>query len=475
MKDSRRSLPSIHWLITRPELVQHTEQHGRERVVSITRELLDEIRAIPDLTVPLTSDFIVNRLLDRLELEEHNLQRVINATGVLLHTGLGRAPLGPRVLASLKEASTGYCNLEFDLITGERSNRGEAVSELLHELTGAEAAAVVNNNAGATLLALRVLAADRSVIVSRGQLVEIGGSYRLPEVFEASGARLVEVGTTNKTRLGDYERAITSETAALLRVHTSNYEVVGFTESVPIEDLARLAASRGIVCIDDIGSGALSPQLPPGLRGEPSISASLAAGANLVLASGDKLLGGPQCGLILGDRRLVARIIRDPLMRALRVDKLTLTALEAVLRLARSPSLACSEIPLWRFLATDRVQLASRARKILEQVRPPDYLQFRIVNTDAQIGGGSVPSQLLPSVAIRIDILENGLIANESELARFLRNGTVAVVPRVQGGAVWLDLKAVFEYEDSDLVRCLSGLMPSDEDHHSPPRKDVTE
>ena len=228
---------------------------------------------------------------------------MINATGILLNTGLGRAPLAAEAAEAVDRVVRGYCNLEFDLESGERGRRTDGVESLLARLTGAEAAAVVNNNAAATILAVRALAAGREVVVSRGQLVEIGGSFRLPEIFEVSGARLVEVGTTNRTRLADYERAIGPNTAALLRVHASNFRIVGFTEQVPIADLAALGRARGLWTIDDIGSGALAPGLPPGVAGEPTVAEGLAAGADLVLFSGDKLLGGPQCGLLVGSAR----------------------------------------------------------------------------------------------------------------------------------------------------------------------------
>ena len=244
------------------------------------------------------------------------LRPVINATGILLHTGLGRAPLAEEAVEAVAAVARGYCNLEFELEGGERGRRTSGIARLLRELTGAEAATVVNNNAGATVLALRVLAAGREVIVSRGQLVEIGGSFRLPEIFGVSGARLHEVGTTNKTRLSDYERAIGPETAAILRVHHSNFRIVGFTEEAPLDGLAQLAHDRGLAMIDDIGSGALAPGQPPGVGDEPLVSDGIAAGADLVLFSGDKLLGGPQCGILVGTEVVIGRIEADPLMRS---------------------------------------------------------------------------------------------------------------------------------------------------------------
>ena len=460
MIDPRRALPSVHWLLEQEEMVPLVRDLGREVVVAAARTVLNQIRDGGASSSGADHQAVACLVVAELRGERPHLRPVINATGILLHTGLGRAPLGPWVWESILSLGTGYSNLEFDLESGERSERGAAVAELLREITGAEAAAIVNNNAGATLLTLRALAAGREVIVSRGQLVEIGGSYRLPDVFLASGAKLVEVGTTNKTRLKDYERAIGPATAALLRVHTSNYQVVGFTEEVSIAEMAELAAALGVLCIDDIGSGALTPDLPPGLRGEPSIQASFQGGAKLVLASGDKLLGGPQCGLILGEARLISTIKADPMMRALRVDKLTLCALEAVLRLVRSPSLARSRIMLWRLLGTERAELRARARSILEQLGARLGLSATVVETEAQIGGGSVPSQRLPSVGIQLECAGGGPLGSEAGLAKALRTGPVPVVPRVHDGHVWLDLKAVFEYEDKEIVHALDRLFP---------------
>ena len=291
---ARRILPPVHLVLGSPALAGPIARIGREAVADAVRAAIDEARAAigrgehPRVDPPRLA-VRARVLLDR---ERPHLRRVINATGILLNTGLGRAPLAAEAAEAVDRVVRGYCNLEFDLESGDRGRRADGVEALLTRLTGAEAAAVVNNNAAATILAVRALAAGREVIVSRGQLVEIGGSFRLPEIIEASGARLVEVGTTNKTRLADYARAIGPETAALLRVHPSNYRVVGFTEEAPLAGLAGLARDRDLWLIDDIGSGALAPGLPPGVRGEPTAAEGIAAGADLVLFSGDKLLGG---------------------------------------------------------------------------------------------------------------------------------------------------------------------------------------
>jgi L-seryl-tRNA(Ser) seleniumtransferase len=447
-----RALPAVHEVMARPPLA------GRPDARRAARLALDEARAAiaRGEPAPLEPDALAARSLALLDAERPHLRPVINATGVLLHTGLGRAPLADEAARAVARVARGYCNLEFDLEAGTRGRRASGVAALLRELTGAEAAAVVNNNAAATLLALRALASGREVIVSRGQLVEIGGSYRLPEVFEASGARLREVGTTNKTRLADYERAIGAETAALLRVHASNYKIVGFTESVPPGELAALARARGILYLDDVGSGALAPGLPPGVGDEPTIADGLAAGADLVLASGDKLLGGPQCGLILGRAGAVARLAADPLMRALRVDKMTLAALEATLRLARDP--AARRIPLWASLDAPIGRLRDRAARLAARLRSLG-IAAEAADSTAQVGGGSVPAEPLPSAAVRLAPPFPAPFPDESSLARALRLGDPPVVARVHRGAILLDLRAVPEADDPGLAAAVSGLL----------------
>jgi L-seryl-tRNA(Ser) seleniumtransferase len=365
---------------------------------------------------------------------------------------LGRAPLAAEAVDAVADVARGYSNLEFNLETGERGRRTEGVAALLRRLTRAEAAAVVNNNAGATVLALRALASGREVVVSRGQLIEIGGSFRLPEIFEVSGARLREVGTTNRTRLADYERAIGPETAALLRVHPSNFRVVGFTESVGIAELAALAHARGLKAIDDIGSGVLGPGLPPGVTGEPTAAEGLAAGADLVLASGDKLLGGPQCGLLLGTREAVGRVESDPLMRALRVDKMTLAALEATLRLALDPALAARRVPLWAFLTTPLGALRDRAGRLADALRADPGLNASAVEATAFLGGGSTPAEPIPTAAVRVAPPLPPPWESEGRWARALRLGDPPVVARVQGGAVMFDLRTVDPADDDRLL-----------------------
>ena len=447
---SPRSLPAVGPMLDRPALRALVESMGRAAVVDAVREAIAGARkAILAGTIADPSPESLERsVIQAIAALPRGLRRTINATGILLHTGLGRAPLASEAIEAVASAASGYCDLEFDLATGERGRRSDGVASLLKTLTGAEAAAVANNNAAATILALRALAFGREVIVSRGELVEIGGSFRLPEIMAASGARLREVGTTNRTRLEDYERAIGPETAAVMRVHPSNYRIVGFTESVQIADLAALGRSRGLWTIDDIGSGAIGPGLPSFARDEPTISEGIAAGADLILFSGDKLLGGPQCGMIVGRSEAVAKVAADPLMRAMRVDKMTLAALEATLRLILA---APGRIPLWRLATVSADSLFERATRLAERISRESNLSCRAEPSEAYLGGGSVPAQSIPSASVRIGPPWPATSGSEAGFARSLRLGDPAVVPRVQSGAVILDLRAV-EPEDDDRI-----------------------
>jgi L-seryl-tRNA(Ser) seleniumtransferase len=369
------------------------------------------------------------------ELERPSLRRVINATGVIVHTNLGRAPLPDAARAAVQRAAEGYSNLELDLDTAERSNRQNHVEEPLRELTGAEAAMAVNNGAGAVLLAAAVLGAGKAIVVSRGQLVEIGGGFRIPEVIAQSGARLVEVGTTNRTRLGDYEQALDDEVGAVMRVHPSNFRALGFVEEVPIEELCEL----GVPVIDDVGSGALAP-----LVDEPPIRRSVAAGATLVCCSGDKLLGGPQAGLLLGRRNAVAAAREHPLARALRIDKLSLAALEATLRLYRDPERALREVPVLAMLNASEDALLARAERLAAGIGP----RATIARATAKVGGGALP--LLE--------LEGPVVALEGEpdaLARALRGHDPPVIARIHDGRVLLDPRTL---TDGDLDAVIAAV-----------------
>jgi len=458
-----RQLPSVSELLQQPAIQEVVQRVGHQPVVNVIRAHLSELRTElggangnpPTALLPELAQQIAARVvLD----QQPRLREVINATGILLHTGLGRAPLAEEAIAEMVAVSRGYASVELDLASGERSQRVLAVESLLRELTGAEAAAVVNNNAGATLLTLAALAAGREVVVSRGQLVEIGGSFRLPDVMAASGAVLREVGTTNKTRLADSAAAITDRTAALMRVHTSNYRIVGFTAEVPLEALIELGHSRQLLVVDDIGSGALIDFAQFGCTGEPLAAASLRAGADVVLFSGDKLLGGPQCGVIVGKRGPIERISKHPLMRALRVDKLTLAALSATLRLYQNPRRAMEAVPLLRLLGTPIEDLHVRAAKLAQECTTAAAIRGAEAVADfAYLGGGSVPTQAIPTWCVAL----TPATASVDELAARLRTGSPAIVGRIQRDRLLLDLRSVFPQQDALLAEAIRRLPAS--------------
>jgi L-seryl-tRNA(Ser) seleniumtransferase len=354
------------------------------------------------------------------------LRRVLNATGVIVHTNLGRAPLPATALERVADAAGGYSNLEYDLAAGERGSRQDHVAGLLGRLTGAESAIVVNNNAGAMLLALAALAEGREVLVSRGELIEIGDGFRIPDVLARSGARLVEVGTTNRTRASDYEQAMRPETALILRVHQSNFRVVGFTELPSLADLAEVARRHQLPLIDDLGSGALVD-----LADEPTVRASLAAGADLVCISGDKLLGGPQAGIVVGRAELVEKLRRHPLHRALRIDKLGLAALEGTLQLYLDPARALREVPVLRMLREDAALVRARAERLAEATNG------EVEETVARVGGGALPLAELPSFACAV----------EESLAAALRAHEPPVVGIVRDGRLLLDCRTLDDDE----------------------------
>lgn len=427
MDDPRRSLPSVDAALTGAGIAELLDTHPRGQVVDAVRAAIDARRRNGGGLDGLAED-VAHRV-------RPSLRRVINATGVILHTNLGRAPLAPQAAAAVAEAM-GTSNLEWDADTGERGSRQDHVVEHLRALTGAESAAVANTNAGGILLALVALASGREVIVSRGQLVEIGGGFRVPEVLTASGCRLVEVGTTNKTRAVDYERAIGPDAAVILRVHPSNFRVVGFTEEAPLDELVALAHDRGLIVIDDLGSGALTPD--PIYRGEPDVHSSVAAGVDVTCFSSDKLMGGPQGGILVGTADVIGRCRRHPLMRALRPDKLTIAALEATLALHRDPGSARASIPTLTMLAAQQDTLRERAEGLAASIGGD------VVATVGRVGGGSLPMEELPSFAVALDG-DHGADA----LAARLRACEPHVAVRVAEGRVLLD---VLTLSDDDLV-----------------------
>jgi L-seryl-tRNA(Ser) seleniumtransferase len=449
-----RQLPAVARLLELPSLVAARERHPHELIAEATRVEVESLRdrlasgEKPDLAPEAAAARIVSRL-DAAAAPA--VRSVINATGIVLHTNLGRSPLHEDAARAAYEAARGYLNLELDLVTGKRGSRQGNVRAGIRAITGAEAATAVNNCAAATVITLRAVAAGREVVVSRGQLIEIGGSFRIPDIMGVSGATLREVGTTNITRLSDYERAIGPNTAALMRVHTSNYRVRGFTKSVDLPELVELGRKHNLAVIDDAGSGQAVDLAPFGLPGEPLVSAGIAAGADLVLFSGDKLLGGPQAGLIAGKAALVQKIEKDPLMRAFRLDKMTLAALESTLRIYRDPSRALREIPTLRMLTVPVAELRTRTERFAAGLRGVIGLTVEVCEDEAYVGGGSLPDVAVPTVVIAITS-EN---VTESELAERLRTGTPAVVGRLQEGKFLLDLRTVFEREEASLLSAM--------------------
>jgi L-seryl-tRNA(Ser) seleniumtransferase len=412
-----RELPSVDELAASPELEAFVEQHGRPFVVEAARAALE--RAREDVKAGFPAGDLVARTTGELEGRlRPSLRRVLNATGVVVHTNLGRAPLAEAALERMHEVGAGYSNLEYDVEAGSRGSRQDHVAALLRDLTGAEAALVVNNNAAAVLLALAALAEGREVIVSRGELIEIGDGFRIPDVLARSGAILVEVGTTNRTRLADYERAVGDRTAALLRVHQSNFRLVGFTEQPRARDLARLADRHGLALVEDLGSGALVET-----GDEPTASASVEAGAHVVTFSGDKLLGGPQAGIAVGRADLIEDMRRHPLQRALRPDKLTLAALEGTLALYRSGA----NVPVLRMLAEPVEAVRARAERLA------GLTGGAVEETTARPGGGSLPVTEIASYACALPL----------ELAEPLRRGEPAVIGIVRDGRLLLDCRTL--------------------------------
>jgi L-seryl-tRNA(Ser) seleniumtransferase len=458
MANAFRDLPSVSEILAATEALDLP--HSRTQTVEAVRAELDALRSrIKDgesLDGHITPESIAVAAANRLaRLDQARPRPVINATGIVLHTNLGRAPLAESAARAAYDAARGYLNLEIDLESGERSSRTQVVRSGLCRVTGSESATAVNNCAAATVLVLRALAAGREVIVSRGQLIEIGGSFRIPEIMTVSGAILREVGTTNITRIDDYERAITSATALLLRVHQSNYRIHGFTATPTLGEMVALGKKRGLPVVDDIGSGALVDFDRFGLLGEPVARASIAAGADLVLFSGDKLLGGPQSGMIVGRADLIERIQRDPFMRAVRLDKTTLAALEATLRLYADEEQALTAVPVLRMLSIPIGELRWRARNLADRLSAIAGVKCSTRDDQAFVGGGSLPDQALATAVVAV--VATGI--GETELARRLRTGAPSVVGRIQGGELLFDLRTVFPEQDDELVAAVSAAV----------------
>jgi L-seryl-tRNA(Ser) seleniumtransferase len=440
---------------------------GIARITELAREVTDEMRArlkhkpAPGKAKgePYSREALlveaVERLKDACKRERlAGLRRVINATGVILHTNLGRAPLSEAVRTAVLREAAGYCTLEYDSTTGTRGRRAARVEKLLLELTGAEDALVVNNCASAALLILTVLARDGETIVSRGELVEIGGDFRVPDVMANSGTRMIEVGTTNRTRLNDYRRAVNEKTRLIMRVHPSNYRIVGFTAAPLLSELASLAHETGLFLYEDAGSGALTDLSQYGLADEPTISDCISQGANVVSFSGDKLLGSVQAGLIVGNREIIQRLRKHSLYRALRVDKLTLAALEATLEAHRRGT-AVEEIPTLRMLSLSQQEIEKRARSFIELIPDPGTARATVIDGQSAVGGGSGPNAHPPTALIA---LEHDTLS-ASDIERLLRLSSPPVISRIADGKVLLDLRTVSPEEEPDLLAAIKSLV----------------
>lgn len=460
MQNIFRNLPSVNQLLESEPLKKMVDSVNHTVVADGVRSFLDDFRQkvadkAGDISVPSPQE-MADSIADWLKAEEvPYLRQVVNGTGIILHTGLGRAPLAKQAIAAVAEISQGYASVEIDLKSGGRGQRVKAVERLLCELTGAEAAVVVNNNAAATMLALSAMAAGKEVIVSRGQLIEIGGSYRLPDVMECSGAKLREVGTTNKTRPEDYANAIHEETGALLKVHPSNFEIVGFTRTVSTKEMVAIGREHGVPVIDDVGSGALVDFARFGLMNEPVVAESIRDDADVVLFSGDKLIGGPQCGIIIGKSKWIKQILANPLMRAMRVDKMTLAALQATLMLYRDPEAVLTQVPILRMLSMPIENLKLRADKIATQIVASLFVaSCDVVEGQSMLGGGSVPTQQIPTWCLAVTPAK----VSVDSLADKLRNNQPAVMGRVQKDTLYLDLRTIDVSQDLAVAEAFEAL-----------------
>jgi L-seryl-tRNA(Ser) seleniumtransferase len=469
--DLLRQIPSVDELLRQPRLAALATRIERELLLEITRAALTDLRARLSaeadethgrrtIILALDSAALQNEITNAVEqILARSLHPVINATGVILHTNLGRAPLTEAAVEEFRRTATQYSNLEYDLEVGARGKRDVHTARMLERLTGAEAAIVVNNCAAAVLLVLAALARDGEVLVSRGELIEIGDGFRIPEIMAQSGATLREVGTTNRTRLADYENAITDKTRVLLRVHPSNFQITGFTDKPSLQDLAALAVKKNLPLVEDLGSGCLVDLSAHGIT-EPLVRHSIEAGAHIVMFSGDKLLGGPQAGIIAGKRDLVAKIRRHPLFRALRVDKLTIAALEATL--GAYLRAAYDEIPALRMIRATANDIKRRAENFLRELTPEvplgtnDEISFQLIDGESLVGGGSTPAQSLPTKLIRIASARHSAAQLEQRLRRAAAGSVIA---RVESDALILDLRTVLPAQEPALVQSIAAAL----------------
>ena len=463
-----KAIPPVNEILDRREVITLIEQLGRAYVMENVKLVIDEYRKNIGIGKELSaeqqgnrkevSEYLVNRLEVRIEqLQNPGLKKVINATGIVLHTNLGRAPLPEQAVSSMYQVCAGYSNFEFDIETGDRGSRHSHIEPMIERLTGAESAIIVNNNAAAVFLCLNTLANNKEVIVSRGQQVEIGGSFRIPDIVLRSGAKMMEVGTTNKTHPSDYSNAITGETAVLLKVHTSNYKVTGFTEEVSLQNLVELAGEKGIAVIEDLGSGSLYDLSLLGLTCEPTVQDSIKMGADLVTFSGDKLLGGPQAGIIAGKRDLIDRIKKNPLTRMVRCDKTTIASMAAVLMLYMNPEKVVKKIPVLKMMALKGPELTAKALELGDMIaaRLEGKCKIEIVDDLDEIGGGALPGVILDGKAVALTAEK--LSANEIQAG--LRKAKVPVISRINKGRVLLNVRTLEKNEYPLVVKAIADIL----------------
>ncbi|MDH7482455.1 MAG: L-seryl-tRNA(Sec) selenium transferase [Armatimonadota bacterium] len=462
-KNLLRSLPSIDRLLGEPSLKELIGEIPRPYVAEAARKTLDEIRSrIREGFTVKEEDISLERLAQDIRLRAKalantSIRRAINATGIVLHTGLGRAVLPAAAQKALIDVASGHCNLEIDIKTGGRGKRSEHYQELLKNLTGAESALVVNNNAAAVFLALNTLACGREVIVSRGELVEIGGSFRMPDIMASAGVKLIEVGTTNRTYVSDYENAISEETGLILKVHTSNFCIVGFAKSPALSELAELGKKKGIPVMEDIGSGALIDMSRFGLKSEPTVQESIRAGADIVTFSGDKLLGGPQSGIIVGRKEFVEAMARNPLSRTFRIDKLTIAALEATLKLYVDSDTVIRNIPTLRYISRTLPEITHAANQLKAKLITSigDNAKIEIFDGFSEVGGGSLPGQQLPTKLIAIYNADISPI----DLAQKFREANPPIFGRVGDDKFLLDIRTVEDSEIDVIAQVASQIL----------------
>ncbi len=453
-----RKIPQVNDLALKPHIALLEGAWSRDEMVDALRAALDEVReglrkgtALPDFDSPAFAAHIEALMAAT---RQPSLRRIINATGIVIHTNLGRSPLAPAALEAIQETAAGYTNIEMTLATGQRGSRYDHVRDLICELTGAEDAIMVNNCAAAVTLALATFAKDKEVVVSRGELIEIGGSFRIPDIVAQNGATLREVGTTNKTHLSDYQNAITDGTAVLLKTHTSNYRIVGFTACPERTALAKLANENQLVLLEDLGSGTLIDLTAYGIGDEPTVQHCIASGVHLVTFSGDKLLGGPQCGIMAGKKELVAKLRKNPLLRAMRIDKLSLAALEATLRLYKTPFEPEEDIPTLRMLTATPEELEETAQDLAAALNALPEVTATTAQTMSEAGGGSLPAHQLASYCVRLTV---GTLTPDALMAR-LRQGGTPIIARISKGDVILDVRTLLPDDVSDLPGLIGAL-----------------